>query len=247
MDMTGRVAIVTGSSRGIGWACAQRLAGCGATVVLNGRNEAQLGGRLAELREVHPGAHTVSAFDVGDSKAVSSAYRAIASRFGRLDVLINNSGILGDALIGMISDSEMDRVLSTNVKGVIGNLQAAARLMMKSKSGSIVNLSSIVGRVGNQGQLLYSASKAAVIGLTLTAAKELGPHGIRVNAVAPGYIQTDMVQHLPPERQRALMSGIAMGRAGLPDDVADVAVFLASDQARYVSGQVIGVDGCMTL
>ncbi len=245
--LAGRVALVTGSTRGIGWATAQRLAAAGATIVLNGRTESEaLQARLAALAS-HGGGHAALAFDVGDAAAVSAAYRKIATDFGRLDVLVNNAGILGDALLGMVLPELIDATIATNLRGAILNLQAAGRLMLRRRAGSIVNLSSIVGRFGNPGQAVYSASKAALIGLTLSAAKELGPSGIRVNAVAPGLIDTDMIRHLQPDTRARLERGIALGRAGTAEDVADVIVFLASDAARYVSGQVIGVDGGMSL
>jgi 3-oxoacyl-[acyl-carrier protein] reductase len=247
LNLTGKVAIVTGSTRGIGWATAELLASAGAAVVLNGRTESTLlNDRLRALPPAHKD-HAAMAFDVGDPSAVTAAYRQIAKTYGRLDILVNNAGVLGDALVGMIQTDIVNKTLSTNVNGAIYNLQAASRLMMRQRSGSIINLSSIVGRFGNQGQAVYAASKAALLGLTSSAAKELGPSGIRVNAVAPGLIETDMVRHLPEETYARLSRSIALGRTGTATDVAVVIGFLASDWAAYVSGQVIGVDGCMSL
>jgi 3-oxoacyl-[acyl-carrier protein] reductase len=246
--LEGRVALVTGSTRGIGWATAQRLAAHGATVVLNGCSEAgTLEKRVAELSESAGRQMLGLCFDVADDARVVGAVREIYSRYKRLDVLVNNAGILKDAMLGMVTREGLDRLIDVNVKGAIFVLQAAARLMMRQKGGSIINMSSIVGTQGNRGQAGYAASKAALIGLTLSAAKELAPHGIRVNAVAPGYIDTDMIRHLSPEVHRERVASIGMGRVGQPEDVADTVVFLASDLSRYVTGQVIGVDGGMVL
>jgi len=158
---------------------------------------------------------------------------------------VNNAGVLQDGLIGMIAEKDIDETLSTNIKGIINFTQAAARLMSRGKSGSIINISSIIGRFGNKGQLVYGASKAAVIGATLSAAKELAPNGIRVNAIAPGYINTDMIQQVPPEIDQERRASIGMDRIGEPEDVANLSLFLGSDMSAYITGQTIGVDGCM--
>ena len=246
--LQGQVALVTGSTRGIGWATAQRLAQQGATVVLNGAsNPALLEERVAELSRESGREMLGLAFDVTDDVKVVAALRDIHARYKRLDVLVNNAGVLRDAMLGMFAREAIDHVIDVNVKGSLLVLQAAARLMMRAKRGSIVNVSSIIGTHGNKGQAAYAASKAALVGLTLAAAKELAPHGIRVNAIAPGYIETDMIKHLPADKHAERVASIGMGRIGAPEDVADVVVFLASDAARYVTGQVIGVDGGMLI
>ena len=178
---------------------------------------------------------------------VAVFYRKVFDRYRRLDVLVNNAGILGDAVIGMIGDDLIDNTLATNVKGAIYNLQAAARLMQRKKTGSIINLSSIIGTRGNRGQTVYGASKAAIIGLTQSAAKDLAPANIRVNAIAPGYIDTPMIAHLDPATHATRIANIGLGRVGKAEEVANAILFLASDLSSYVTGQVLGVDGGMVI
>lgn len=247
-NLEGRTAFVTGSTRGIGWATARALARCGVRVALNGHSDpGLLDQRVAELGSEFGVECLGLPADMARPVEIRSCYQRIFQAWKRLDILVNNAGVLQDALLGMISDESIERVFSVNAISMVHNLQAAARLMGRRSSGSIINLSSIIGVRGNEGQTLYGASKSAIIGLTLSAAKELAPRGIRVNAVAPGLIDTDMTRALPPEKHRQLIAGIRMGRIGTPEDVAHVILFLASDLSAYLTGQVIGVDGGMTL
>jgi 3-oxoacyl-[acyl-carrier protein] reductase len=243
IDLNGRVAIVTGASRGIGRAAADSLLKAGCNVVLNARASNEASASFAELEEAYPDRVTTVFGSVADSATATALAQTAMSRHKRLDILVNNAGILRDKLIGMISEAEIEELFDVNVIGLIKITQLAARLMTRRKSGSIINVSSIVGRRGNSGQTVYSATKAAVIGATFSAAKELAPMNIRVNAVAPGLIQTSMIESIPEDKRKSLESQIAMGRVGSSQDVANTILFLASDLSSYVTGQVIGVDG----
>jgi 3-oxoacyl-[acyl-carrier protein] reductase len=248
LNLRGKIALVTGSTRGIGWACAQLLAQHGATVLLNGRTNSDL--LHARVEEIKSSCGTEAdgfAFDVGLPNVVKECYTAIFKKYKRLDILVNNAGILDDNLLGMVSLDNIQRTFHVNVQGVILNMQYASRLMGRNTSGTIINLSSIIGRVGNVGQVVYGGSKAAVIGITLSAAKELAPTGIRVNAIAPGFIDTDMTRQLPPEKFQERLAGIRMKRIGTPEDVARAVLFFASDLSSYVTGQILGVDGGMAV
>ena len=243
-----KIALVTGARRGIGLATVRMLAQAGATLVLVNRPDEQDGDApLAALAaEIGPD-HLALAADISDSAQVAAVYRAVHKRFGRLDVLVNNAGILGDARLGMISDELIQRVMATNLVSVITNIQAASKLMRRGGGGAIVSVTSIIGLRGNAGQVVYGASKAGIIGATLSASKELATDHIRVNAVAPGFIETDMIAHLPESVTRERLASIALGRAGTAEEVAEAIVFLASNKARYITGQVLGVDGGMVL
>ncbi|WP_284744422.1 SDR family NAD(P)-dependent oxidoreductase [Amycolatopsis sp. RTGN1] len=241
-DLSGRVALVTGGTRGIGLATVRALAEAGATVVLTGRDEAR-----AKEAASAAGAAAGLALDVTDAKAVSSLVRGVAKEHGKLDIVVANAGIMEDALLGMIREELVDTTLSTNVAGTLHTVQAAARAMMRKKTGSIVVLASIVGEYGSAGQTVYAASKAAVANIARSAAKELGRSGIRVNAVAPGVIETDLTAGLSEDAKAENTGKTPLGRLGRAEDVANAIRFLVSDEASFITGQVLGVDGGLVL
>lgn len=246
LRLDGKIAFITGSARGIGWATAQTLAQHGATVILNGVSSHEaLDARANELSAQFGVECSGLLADAMDPAAVRDCYAEIFKRYRRLDVLVNNAGVLKDALLGMASRDMVQSVLGINTLGPIYHLQEASRLMSRARSGSIVNISSIIGRVGNEGQTVYAASKAALLGMTYSAAKELAPMNIRVNAIAPGFIRTDMTKALPEKKFAERMASIKMGRIGEPEDVANAVLFFASSLSAYVTGQVLGVDGAM--
>ena len=248
INLSERVAIVTGSSRGIGFAIAKRLAECGAAIVLNGvRDEAALSEKAREIAVEHGVPVIPVIADIASERGAQELVQVAHREFRRLDIMVNNAGVLRDGLIGMIRSEDIDETLRVNLRGVICGTQAAARLMGRRRSGSIVNITSIMGRFGNRGLLVYSASKAGVIGATYSAAKELAASGIRVNAIAPGFIDTDMARGISEELFGQRLSSIAMGRVGTSADVANATLFFASDLSGYVTGQVLGVDGGMLI
>ena len=248
MILQGKVAFITGSTRGIGWATAQAFAAEGCALILNGHSSQEaVDRRVGEIRDRFGVRCLGFCSDVSDAVAVKCCYAAIFKEFRRLDVLVNNAGIMQDSLLGMIPEALIRRSLEVNVLGPLLHLQEASRLMGRARSGSIVNMSSIIGDKGKEGQVVYGAVKAAVIGMTRSAAKELAPKGIRVNAVAPGLIRTDLLKDLPEQKLAAALAGIRMGRAGEPGDVASALLFLVSDASSYVTGQILGVDGGMAI
>jgi 3-oxoacyl-[acyl-carrier protein] reductase len=243
IDLTGRTALVTGSTRGIGRSIAETLAGAGARVAVVGRDQARAAGVAASIG----GSAQGFSVDVGDSASVVGLVEGVEAAFGQIDILVNNAGLTRDNLLFRIKDDDWDTVLDANLKGAFVAIRAAARGMMKRRWGRIINIASIVGITGNKGQANYSASKAGLIGLTKSVAKELGSRNILVNAVAPGFIETDMTAAMTPEARAALAGQIPLDRLGTPQDIAGTVAFLASDYAAYITGQVLVVDGGMVM
>lgn len=243
--LDGLVALVTGASRGIGRAVAERLAQDGATVVINYvRNQAAAEDVRAGI-EARNGRAEVCQFDIADGAAVTTATRDILERQGKIDILVNNAGMSIDTLLVRLKEDEWETVLNTNLTGVFRCTKAVTRSMMKQRFGRIINLTSVVAQIGNTGQAAYSAAKAGIIGFTKTMAKELASRSITVNAVAPGFIETDMTRSLPEEAKTGYLSHIPAGRWGTVDEVADTVAFLANPRADYITGQIINVNGGM--
>jgi 3-oxoacyl-[acyl-carrier protein] reductase len=242
IDLTGRNAIVTGSTRGIGRAIAATLADCGARVAIVGRD---LERSKAVAAEVGRGAQGFAA-DVSDTASVVQLVADVESAFGSVDILVNNAGLTRDNLVMRIKDDDWNAVIDTNLRGAFAATRAASRGMMKRRWGRVINITSIVGIIGNKGQANYAASKAGLIGLTKSVAKELGSRNILVNAIAPGYIETDMTDAMTADAKSAMTGQIPLERLGTPLDVAGTVAFLASDLASYITGQVLVVDGGIT-
>lgn len=242
-----KVAVVTGASRGIGRAIAITLASYGASVVVNYCGSKDKAEAVVEEIKNNGGNAIAYQADVMDSEAVKAMFSDIVKQFGKLDIVVNNAGITKDNLILKMSDEEFDAVINTNVKGTFHCLKHASRIMLKQKSGRIINISSIFGVLGNMGQINYCASKAGIIGMTKSLAKELGSRGITVNAIAPGFIKTDMTDVLSEEIKEKAMERIPLKRIGTVEDIAETAAFLASDKASYITGQTIQVDGGMSI
>jgi len=242
MSFKGKVAVVTGGSRGIGYAVASALVREGAALTLCGRDRVALEKVAAELETRGAQVLAVKA-DVTESTEVDRVIEACLERFGTLNILVNNAGITRDNLLLRMKDAEWDAVLDTNLKGVFYCTRAALRPMLKQRGGRIINLTSVVGVMGNPGQANYAAAKAGIIGLTKATAKEVASRGITVNTVAPGFVETDMTHALDPDLQGRIRGQIPLGRFATPEEVAELVVFLASDRAAYITGQVIHING----
>lgn len=242
-----KVAVVTGASRGIGRAIAKKLAEDGMFVVINYRgNKEQAESVKQEILE-NQGMAEIYACDVSDYDACETFFKTVVQTYGRIDVLVNNAGITRDGLLMKMTEEDYDAVLQTNLKGPFHGTHFVSRQMLKQRSGRIINISSVSGILGNAGQANYCAAKAGVIGLTKSAARELASRGITVNAVAPGFICTEMTEVLSEEVQANVKKQIPLGQFGKPEDVAEAVAFLASEKARYITGQVLSVDGGMAM
>lgn len=247
MSMEGRVALVTGGSRGIGRAICVELARNGARVAVNYAGSSQAAQETAELcRALGVEAEPFQA-DVSDPAACEALVSAVKERFGQIDILVNNAGVARDGLLMTAKEADFDQTLDTNLKGSYFCMKAVSRLMLRQKYGRIVSLSSVVGLRGNPGQTAYAASKAGILGLTKAAAKELAAKGVTVNAIAPGFIETDMTAALPEKAREAMLATIPAGRPGQAEEVARAAAFLASEGAGYITGQVLCIDGGMAV
>lgn len=243
IDLTGRTAVVTGSTRGIGRAIAEALAAAGARVAVVGRDKPRADEVAAEIGQGAQG----FACDVSETAQVNALIEDVEKAFGRIDILVNNAGLTRDNIMLRLKDEDWDAVLNANLRGAFASTRAAVRGMMKRRSGRIINISSVVGLIGNKGQTNYAASKAGLIGMTKSVAKEFASRGILANVVAPGFIESDMTNALTPEQRAQLFSQVPLERLGSPGDVAAAVLFLASDLSAYITGQVLVVDGGMVM
>ena len=246
MGFEGKIVIVTGGARGIGKAVTERFHAGGASVAIVGRNEEAAKAFAAELSA--RGAKCAGyGCDVANGAQIDAMVDAVIKDFGKLDVLVNNAGVTQDGLVVRMTDEAWNNVIQTNLTGAFQLLRAAARIMLRARSGCIVNVSSVVGLIGNAGQANYCAAKAGLIGLTKSAAREFAGRGVRVNAVAPGLVETDMTAKLNDEQKKMLLTSVPLGRIGAIGDIAGAVAFLASDDAAYITGQVLSVDGGMSM
>jgi 3-oxoacyl-[acyl-carrier protein] reductase len=245
MMLSGKVALITGSARGIGRAIAERFCAEGAVIVVNDVGSDAGAVETLEALKAAGGKGSVRMFDVSDAAQVDAGVKAILEEHGRIDILVNNAGITRDNLLLRMSEDEFDAVLRVNLKGTFLLTKTVTRHMIKQRSGRVVNLSSVVGLMGNAGQANYAAAKAGIIGFTKATARELAGRNVTVNAIAPGFIKTSMTSSLPEAVQKTFLAQIPLGRFAEPGEVAELALFLASDASSYITGQVIGINGGM--
>jgi len=244
-DLAGKIAVVTGGSRGIGRAVSVALAEAGAHVLINYRSNEEAAQETLRLIEEAGGTGELLGFDVADPESVDAAIKDAASRHGRIDILVNNAGIAIDQLLLRVSPKDLEMTWATNVNGAVYCAKACIRPMMRNRWGRIISLSSVVAESGNAGQVVYSSSKAALLGMTRTLAREYASRGITVNAVAPGFIETEMTADLSDAAREGIIAQTPLGRIGRPEEVAAAVVFLASEEASYITGQVVRVNGGM--
>ncbi len=247
IDLTGRVAIVTGGGRGIGRAIATALAGAGAVVVINYRGNSAAAEETVAAITAAGGSARAAQADVGLAADVERLFKSTLDAHGRVDILVNNAGITRDTLLLRMKEDDFDQVIATNLRGVFLCTKAAFRPMSKQRGGRIINISSVIGLIGNAGQANYAAAKAGIIGFTKSTAREMAPRNITVNAIAPGFIETEMTEVLGEETRKAILESIPLGRLGQPEEVAALACFLASDAAAYITGQTFAIDGGMVM
>lgn len=245
--LTGKIAVVTGASRGIGRAIALKLASEGAAVIVNYNGSEEKALEVKQEIEAAGGRADIYQCDVSDYGKCEGFIAEIIKEYGQIDILVNNAGITRDGLLMKMSEEDFDKVLETNLKGAFNTIRFASRQMLKQRKGRIINMASVVGVTGNAGQANYAASKAGIIGLTKAAARELASRGVTVNAIAPGFIETDMTKILPEKVKEATVSQIPLGKFGQVEHVAAAAAFLASEEAEYITGQVLHVDGGMAM
>ena len=245
-DLQGKIAIVTGASGGIGQAVAVAMAEAGADVAICGQNQERLAATAEKVAAT--GCRVQShALNISQAESVQKMVEAVQQSWGRIDIMVNNAGITRDGLIIRMSEQDWDEVMAVNLKSVFLCSRAVARIMMKQRAGAIINISSIIGLIGNPGQGNYSASKGGIISFTKSIARELASRNIRANAIAPGFIATAMTEKIPEDLQKKMLDSIPLGRYGKPEDVADLAVFLAGDRSSYITGQVISICGGMVM
>ncbi len=246
-ELTGKVALVTGSSRGIGRACVLKLAEAGARVVINYFSQIEAAREVQAQIEAAGGEALIIQADISQSDQVQAMFEQVMAHWGRLDILVNNAGITRDGLLLRMQTEDWDDVVSTNLRGLFNCTKRAAKIMLKQKSGKIVNLSSVVGQVGNEGQANYATTKAGILGFTRSVALEMASRGISVNAVAPGYIESEMTESISAAKRAELLQKIPFQRFGRCEEVAEMVLFLSSDKCRYITGQTFNIDGGMVM